>query len=62
MERERWTLRLPADLAEQAEWLAQHQGLTVNAFTVQALRSWVAYQAKLAGLVPSPAPGRKADR
>lgn len=56
MERERWTLRLPPDLAEQAAWLAQHQGLTANAFVVAALRNWVSYQAKRAGLVPKATP------
>lgn len=40
MEKTRLTLRLPPDLAEQAAAVAEHQGLTVNAFIVQAVRNW----------------------
>ena len=46
MERTRLTLRLPPDLADTAAALAEHQGLTVNAFMVQAVRNWTDYQLK----------------
>lgn len=46
MEKTRLTLRLPPDLAEQATAIADQQGLTVNAFLVQAVRNWAEYQGK----------------
>ena len=39
----RFTLRLPPDLAPQAEAMAQHLGLSLNALCVMALRSQVPY-------------------
>ena len=39
----RFTLRLPPDLAPQAEAMAQHLGLSLNALCVMALRSHVSY-------------------
>ena len=49
MEKTRMTLRLPAALAEQAAAIAQQQGLTMNAFMVQAVRNWADYQGKRLG-------------
>jgi len=46
MEKTRLTLRLPPDLASQAAAVAAHQGLTLNAFIVQAVRNWADYQGK----------------
>lgn len=49
MEASRRTLRLPPGLAEQAEALAAVQGLSLNAFIVQAVRNWADYQARKLG-------------
>lgn len=49
MEKTRLTLRLPAELAAQAAAVAAQQGLTVNAFMVQAVRNWATYQGKRLG-------------
>lgn len=49
METSRRTLRLPPGLAEQAEALAGMQGLSLNAFIVQAVRNWADYQARKLG-------------
>ena len=49
MEKTRLTLRLPSQLAEQATVVADQQGLTMNAFVVQAVRNWVSYQGKRMG-------------
>lgn len=46
MEKTRLTLRLPPELATQAADVAGQQGLTVNAFMVQAVRNWVEFQGK----------------
>ena len=48
----RFTLRLPPDLAEQAEALAQHMGLSLNALCVMALRSQVPYLSRTYGPRP----------
>jgi len=48
VEKTRLTLRLPPDLAEQAAVVAAYQGLTMNAFIVQAVRNWTEFQAKRA--------------
>ena len=45
----RFTLRLPPDLAPQAEAIAQHLGLSLNALCVMALRSHVAYLSRTYG-------------
>jgi uncharacterized protein YecA (UPF0149 family) len=46
MEKTRLTLRLPPDLAEHAAAVAEQQGLTMNAFLVQAVRNWADFQGK----------------
>lgn len=45
-------LRLPVDLKEQAEALARHMGLSLNALCVMALRSQVPYLARTYALPP----------
>jgi uncharacterized protein YecA (UPF0149 family) len=60
MEKTRLTLRLPPDLADQAAAVAEQQGLTMNAFIVQAVRNWATYQGKRMG--PSIAPVVSASR
>lgn len=57
MEKTRLTLRLPAELAAQAAAVAAQQGLTVNAFMVQAVRNWATYQGKRLALSSLPAAG-----
>lgn len=46
METTRLTLRLPPDLAVHAATVAAQQGLTMNAFMVQAVRNWADFQGK----------------
>ena len=46
MEKTRLTLRLPPELAEQAASIAAQLGLTMNAFTVQAVRNWADWHGK----------------
>ena len=48
----RFTLRLPLDLAEQADSLAQHMGLSLNALCVMALRNQVPYLSRNYGPHP----------
>lgn len=55
MEKTRLTLRLPPDLASQAAAVAEQQGLTMNAFIVQAVRNWADYQGKRMGRSSPPA-------
>lgn len=55
MEKTRLTLRLPPDLAEQAATVAAHQGLTMNAFIVQAVRNWAEFQGRRTGRSAPPA-------
>jgi uncharacterized protein YecA (UPF0149 family) len=64
MEKTRLTLRLPPDLAEQAAAVADQQGLTVNAFIVQAVRNWADYQGKRMARFSPPAvgPARSSSR
>ncbi len=45
-------VRLPADLKQQAEALAQHMGLSLNALCVMALRSQVLYLSRTYGPPP----------
>ncbi|MFC5525831.1 YlcI/YnfO family protein [Rhodanobacter ginsengisoli] len=64
METTRLTLRLPPELASQAADVAAQQGLTMNAFIVQAVRNWVTYQGKRLGStgLPSTGPVRSSAR
>ena len=56
MEKTRLTLRLPQGLADQAAQVAELQGLTMNAFIVQAVRNWADFQGKrLPRLAPTAA-------
>ncbi len=48
----RFTLRLPPDLVPQAQAIAQHMGLSLNALCVMALRSQVAYLSRTYGPPP----------
>lgn len=64
MEKTRLTLRLPPDLAEQAAAVAEQQGLTMNAFVVQAVRNWAEFQGKrlARSSLPAGAPARSSNR
>ncbi|NLB14927.1 MAG: toxin-antitoxin system HicB family antitoxin [Gammaproteobacteria bacterium] len=42
----KFNLRLPPDLHQQAAETAQAMGISLNAFTVLALRNWTQYQAR----------------
>ena len=56
----RFTLRLPPDLAPQAEAMAQHLGLSLNALCVMALRSQVSYLSRTYRPPPVDPPGLQA--
>ena len=56
----RFTLRLPPDLAAQADALAQHMGLSLNALCVMALRSQVPYLSRTYGPPPARPAGLQA--
>lgn len=42
----KFNLRIPPDLHQQAAGMAQAMGISLNAFTVLALRNWTQYQAR----------------
>ena len=56
-DRSKVNLRLPSDLYAEAASLAQHQGISLNAFLTMAVRNWVTYQKRgigaSAGLQPT---------
>ncbi len=62
MEKTRLTVRLPPELAARAADVAAAQGLTVNAFMVQAVRNWADYQGKRLARFGVPGPVRQLSR
>lgn len=55
----KFNLRLPPELHQQATETAQRMGISLNAFTLLALRNWTDYQTgKIGQARRAPAPAR----